>query len=395
MGKIEPSPFLSRGLFLALASAALLVLSFPNFNQSRCAWIALVPWLLLLRSAGPRQAFWWSYGIGVLFFLASMWWLIHVTFVGWLLLCAFLALYFGLFGWALVAGGAWRRGARARRRPDPDQLWGRIYFFWCVPALWVTLEYARSHLLSGLGWNLLAYSQAPWRQLIQIADITGVWGVSFIIVLVNVAIAEMGQAILWRKGRRTSDRDAIRTATAHLTCGIAALLVVLGYGSWRISQSPASPAVRVAVVQGNVPQEEKWEATQREAILRRYETLTLEAASTRPQLIVWPETAVPGYLDLDEFVTNRLHALVTSVGIPMLVGAPMGRLDTDQWRMTNSAALLDGSGVVSQRYDKLHLVPFGEFIPFERVMPWLRTSLPPIGDFSPVRRHVAADGAVG
>src|SRR3989338_7653941 len=86
-------------LLPALASAALLVLSFPNFNQSWCAWIALVPWLLLLRDCPPRAAFRWSYLVGFLFFLTSMWWLVHVTLVGWVGLCAVLALYFALFGW--------------------------------------------------------------------------------------------------------------------------------------------------------------------------------------------------------------------------------------------------------------------------------------------------------
>ena len=102
MGKIETSPFFRVSL-LALSSALLLVISFPHFNQPWCAWVALVPWLVLVRDRSPRAAFRWSYLVGFLFFLASMWWLIHVTLIGWLVLCAYLALYFALFGWFVAA----------------------------------------------------------------------------------------------------------------------------------------------------------------------------------------------------------------------------------------------------------------------------------------------------
>ncbi|MBI2495355.1 MAG: hypothetical protein HYW10_02140 [Candidatus Omnitrophica bacterium] len=96
------TPRTSRLLLLALASAALLILSFPSLNQPWAAWVALVPWLVMLRRARGRSAFWWSYLIGLLFFLGSMWWLVHVTIIGWIVLCAFLALYFGIFGWLVV-----------------------------------------------------------------------------------------------------------------------------------------------------------------------------------------------------------------------------------------------------------------------------------------------------
>ena len=378
MGNIAPPNMFRRAAVLAMTSAALLILAFPSFNQSWAAWIALVPWLLFLRGATPRAALLWSSLIGFVFFLASMWWLIHVTVAGWLILCAYLALYFGAFGW-LVTALATRRKDQATGRTR----WGRREFIWLVPAVWVASEYARSRVLSGLGWNLLAYSQTTRLQLIQIADVTGVWGVSFVVVLVNVVIADMLHAVSWRKGRRAEDHAALPQATSRLTAGLIVWLLALAYGAWRLDHLPAGSSVRVAVVQGNIPQEEKWDEAARESIVSRYEGLTREAARSRPQLIVWPETATPGYLDLDEFVTQRVSALARSVGIPLLVGAPMGYLDAAQWRITNSAALLDPDGAIRQRYDKLHLVPFGEFVPFEAQAPWLRGILPPIGEFSP------------
>ena len=286
-----------------------------------------------------------------------MWWLTHVTVLGWLLLCAYLAGFFGIFGWV----------AHASRLP----LAGLTQLV-LLPAVWVALEFLRSHLLSGLGWNLLAYSQTGWIELIQVAEVTGAWGISFLIVLVNVALASAVVPAL-----------RVKQPIQCVILAAACLVVVVGYGSWRIPRVAAGPPVRLALVQGNIPQNEKWDPAHAEAIMQRYEALSREAAQRGPQLIVWPETSMPGYFGLDEEMTERIIALAQSVQTPVLVGGPMGRLVSGRLRLTNSAALLDADGSMRQRYDKLLLVPFGEFVPFERVAPWLREVLPPIGDFIP------------
>jgi apolipoprotein N-acyltransferase len=366
--------------WLAVSSASLLLLAFPSFNLWWCAWGALVPWLLLLSRCTPRRAFGWSWLIGLLFFLGSIWWLTQLApfagvmaWVGWLLLCASLALYFGVFG-LLVS------------RTNSQLLF--------IPALWVSLEFLRTHLFSGLGWNLLAYSQTPWLAAIQVADITGVWGVSFIVVLVNIVIADLLRNV-WDKGqgtprlrsgqardKRTAIQMMVRPAVVLVT-----ILLVVGYGVWRIPQVTAGPVARVAVVQGNIPQEEKWDERYLEQILQRYETLTQAVARETPELIVWPETSAPGFVGLEVPLTQRLVDLAQRVGMPLLVGAPMGRVVAAQMRATNSAILIEADGSMAQRYDKTHLVPFGEFIPFERTAPWLRRILPPIGDFIAGHEH--------
>jgi len=348
--------------FLALGSAALLILAFPSFNQPWCAWVALVPWLLLLRRLAPGAAFRWSWLIGFGFFLGSIWWLVHLrafggpmAIVGWLALCGYLALYFGVFGWALATA---------------EKKWEQLPFFrslFFAPALWVALEYARSHLLTGFGWNLLAYSQAPWLPLIQVAELTGAWGVSFVIVLVNVAVS-----------RLIAERSRAAIRQAAIAAGL--VLAALGYGLWRIPQVIGDGTVRVAVVQGNIPQERKWDETYRAEILQRYAALTRQAAEASPDLIVWPETSVPGFLGLDEPLTQSILSLSREVNVPLLVGAPHAHVDGALWRTANGAALLH-AGAIQQWYDKLHLVPFGEFIPFEEALPWLREVLPPIGEF--------------
>ncbi|MDP3723102.1 MAG: apolipoprotein N-acyltransferase [Candidatus Omnitrophota bacterium] len=361
--------------FLALSSAVLLVLSFPNFNQPWCAWVALVPWLALVRACSSRKAWWWSYGIGAVFFLASMWWLVHVTVIGWLLLCAYLACYFGVFGW--IAHRIVHSPQSTVHSPsvtvDGRRWTVDVSKLMVIPAAWVALEYARSHLLSGFGWNLLGYSQTPWLALIQHADLTGVWGVSFVIVLVNVGLAQL---LDLRRGR---GRVRFMLIYGMVTGG--ALLALLGYGRWRLSQVTGASTVRVAVVQGNVPQARKWDEAFQEEILAQYEALTEAAAATRPELIIWPETAVPGFLGLDEMLTRRVLGLAQRLQRPLLVGTPTRRLAAGRFAALNSAALIDETGRPAGRYDKLRLVPFGEFIPFERWAPWLRAALPPIGDF--------------
>ena len=339
---------------LALSSAVLLVCAFPLFSQPWCAWVALVPLLLLVRRTTARGAFWWSAVAGFVFFLGSMSWLIHVTLGGWILLCLYLALYVGAFG------------LLAHRMPASP--WVPLGV---LPAAWVALEYLRSHLLSGFGWNLLAYSQTPWTPVIQLADLTGPWGVSCLLVLVNVALAH---ALARARGAR---RTGLVAALA--------VLAALGYGSWRLRSLPDGPAVTAAVLQGNIPQAQKWDEAYTERILAQYERLTREASAGQPQLIIWPETSVPGYLGLEEALTQRVIALAREGGVPLLVGAPMGRLRGTAWELTNSAVLVDAGGALEQRYEKLHLVPFGEMVPFEQALGWVRRVLPPIGEFSPGR----------
>lgn len=372
---------------LALSSAVLLVISFPGFNQPWAAWMALVPWLILLCRTTPRHAFAWSYLIGLLFFLGSIWWLVHVTVIGWLVLCAYLALYFAVFGW-IVSHTLDRRHETGDQRPQKTATRHGTCFVSClmshvscllvVPSAWVSLEYLRSHVLSGFGWNLLGYSQASWLPVIQIAEVTGVWGVSFLVVMANAVIA-----------RLCVDRTLRRQRA--LLIGVGCMLIaVVGYGQVRLWQPLHTQQVTVAVAQGNIPQEQKWDEAAQEMILQRYERLTQAAAASHPDLIIWPETSVPAVLGWDRVTGERLQSLAQSLHAPLLVGAPIVRpSDAAGQRISlfNSALLFNGEGRIIGRYDKLHLVPFGEFIPFESTIPWLRSALPPIGDFLPGREY--------
>jgi len=270
-----------------------------------------------------------------------------------------LALYFGAWGWLANRILARRKGTAA--------------VLLLLPCSWVALEYARSHLLSGLGWNLLAHTQWNRIPLIQIADLTGVWGVSFLVVFINVAL------FMAAGGKRAKKVPAL-AAAGFL---IAAVLLYGMFHLHRLNASPSAgsqpPPLRVALLQGNIPQSRKWDDSFEEAIWKRYLELVARAKEGKPDLIVWPETAVPGYLE-DTLVFARLQGISHSVGVEMLVGLPTEEVETGL--PYNSALLLGPDGQERALYSKIHLVPFGEFIPLKPVLGWLKRFYP-VADFAP------------
>ena len=356
MGLNKPSAARTCGRWTAL-SVFFLILSFPPFDVGEAAWIALVPWLIALEELTPRQAFWVSYLIGALFFGGTVWWIAYVTIPGLILLVAYLALYFAAWGWF------------ARRLQADGSSWKMIL---ALPGAWASLEFIRSILLSGFGWNLLAHTQWKHLAVIQIADLTGVYGVSFLVVLVNAAVYAAFS-------RASSVRRAILAAIVATACVAAACI----YGTVRLAEiehSPApSPQFRVAVVQGNIPQTEKWSDVFQETIWQRYEGLTLEAAKRKPDIILWPETSVPDYLDSIR-AFDRVRRVAQEAARPLLIGAPIGETESD--RIFNGAAFFAADGTLLGRYDKMHLVPFGEYLPLTPVLGWLRRFVL-MGDFSP------------
>ena len=315
------------------------------------AWVAFVPWILWLEECSPRRAFLSGYWTGLIFFGATMWWVGCVAISGVIPLVAALALYFAAWGWLA--------NRFLRTRP--------VLSILLLPAAWTVLEYLRSHLLTGLGWNLLAHTQWNWVLIIQIAAFTGVWGVSFLVVLVNAVIY---RCIIKKKNQ-----------VLLLLAGLC--LVGAGIYSRNVLEDldACKPLehVRVVLFQGNVPQVHKWDEAFQEAIWKRYEELMAKTVKEKPALIVWPETAVPGYLE-DPAIEDRLKEISRSAGVEMLVGLPTE--DPESQLPYNSALLLGRDGEERARYSKIHLVPFGEFIPIKPVFGWLKKFYP-VADFAP------------
>ena len=379
---------LFQGPVLATLSAVLLALPFCWDALWPVAYFAFLPFFYALRRKASSQIFRISALFGLVFFLIESYPVIYVTVVGYLALVSTLALYFALFGYLA------RPCLLIQAETGKMYYRGSLKAVCFVPAIWVFLEYARSFLFSGMPWGLLAYSQGKNLVGIQIADMVGAFGVSFFVMFVNVALFKIQEAYFFDGApeevgfdRRRERRRYLLQLTGALGLGI---LLVGAYGGITLAlRENVAPqrVLRAAVVQGNIPQDQKWDTRIKNIIFEKYKRLTFMAALEKPDLVVWPETSFPGYLEDEPILAAKLRSLVRHSGTRVLVGAPtLGNLDQGL-RFYNSAMLFGADGEERARYSKIRLVPFGEFLPFEPLLGFMRR-LVPIPHFSPGREKV-------
>ncbi len=346
-----------RDYCLCVVSALLLVFSFPRMQLSFLAFVAFVPLMFALDGKSYKQAFRLSYFCGWLFFVGIFYWIMLVppeilTVFGMIALVSYLSLYFAV----------WGLGYRFFSQKSIVLKLG------VLPAAWVVLEYIRGTFLSGFGWGSLCHSQSGWLPLIQIADMTGMWGVSFFVMMANVFVKES----LVRPQRPQG------LALAGLIMVVVTGLV-FGYGFWCLRTYPKRfvPGIKVALIQGNIAQKDKLSPALWDANYAQYARLTEKALEARPDLVVWPETSLPGYVNVDDTYLTRVQELVAKIGRPLLLGT-VEKAGTNYY---NVAFLFSAQGELIEKYRKLHLVPFGEFIPLRKQLPFI-SSIIPIGDFS-------------
>lgn len=362
----------------AILSGLLLTASFPNISVSWLAWVALIPLLYGINRLSPAESFRTGFIAGMVHYLTLMYWLAYTMHtygrLPWLLsipvlvlLAAYLSVYVALFS-ALVT----------RLCPSP------LRCLFMVPTVWVALEYIRSFLLSGFPWELVGYSQYQLLPVIQIADVTGVYGVSFLIGLSNSAllIAVLYAAKTSWYGRRIQAGCA---ATAVIVAAIAAG-GAWGYGTWKIrsvdGQILAAPTSRVMIVQGNVDQSIKWDPAFQLQTTEKYIRLSLQASTQDTDLIVWPETATPFYFQQDLTLSGRVRKAIQDAGTCFLIGSPSFVQRGPLVEYYNSAYCIGPDGSVKGKYDKAHLVPFGEYVPFRHWLPFVGKLVQAAGDFS-------------
>ncbi|MFC1594718.1 apolipoprotein N-acyltransferase [Candidatus Omnitrophota bacterium] len=345
------SHHLITSYLLAGISGILLALPFHQSALWLMSWIGLVPLFIALENKSLRQCFRIAYFSGLVFFSCVLFWLIHVTLLGLLLLGAYLALYFGIFGCVV------------HRKLE------RATLLLVLPCAWVVLEFLRSTLLTGFNWALLGHSHYTLLPLIQIADTTGVYGISFIVVFINCSIY-----LLMQRG--------ISQKIKLLAIGLSFCMIIAccTYGAKKLqSHVDADTTLQVSVIQGNIPQEVKWLEHSVPHILKEHTGLTYEAAEERADLIIWPESSMPGLVEEGNFLFDVISDLAAEVRIPLVVGAVTGTYET----LYNSALLVSADGEVVKKYDKLHLVPFGEYIPLKKVFAFVEHIAPaPIGSFN-------------
>ena len=271
------------------------------------------------------------------------------------LLVAYLALFPGLFALCL----AW---LNSKYGPRAVML---------APAVWVTTELGRTYLWSGFPWLLLGYSQTTVLPVAQMASVVGVFGVSALVALVAAAVSFF---VIIRS----------RTSIATLATVALVLVAVFVWGSYRLrtgTLTEQGTAVRIALVQGNIPQDEKWDAARANQIFETYLVLTRDAAKQGAQLIIWPESSTPFYFEEDRVAGDRVRQLVLETGIELLFGSDQLERTTPPLYY-NSAFLMRRDGAIAGVYRKMHLVPFGEYVPLKRLLFFVGPLVESAGDFT-------------
>jgi len=345
-----------KNLVLSLLSGTLLILSFPKFNLWLLAWFGFVPLFFALEGKSKAKAFLLAYLAGVVFWFGTIYWLIHVTLPGMIILALYLALYFGIFG--LIISRYTLYAIRSTL---------------LLPSLWVILEYLRSHLLTGFPWALLGYSQYLNLPAIQISDMAGAWGVSFMVMLANAAIYSVARCPLPVKKQKFIPLLFI-------------MIFVLIYGYSKLAQANKQTGkqatIRISVIQANIPQRLKWNIEARDFIVDKYLTLTKEALKDRPDFVIWPEACLPVVLEEAPAYYEKVKDFVREERVPLVLGAVTAEKDA----YYNSALLLSAEGNLLKKYNKVHLVPFGEYIPLRKTLRFLERVVP-IGDFTAGREY--------
>jgi len=318
------------------------------------AWLAPACLLLALRGLPPGRAARLGFLAGLLAHSAVLHWIYVVTvryghapalvgLVAPVALAAYIALFPGLFG--LVYAWWVRAGLGSP---------------FAAAVLWTALDHARSFVLTGFPWATLGYAQHDNVPLLGLAAWTGVYGLSFASVLAGAGLAEC---------------LARRRVTRASLAAFGVVLVLHAVAPLLAPDRLTGPSLRVAVLQGNIDQGVKWSADWLDQTLEIYETLSRQAGERGAQLVVWPETALPGSPSLNAELGERLERLAQETGAALVVGAVGVEGEPPAWRVYDSAFVISPDGVLTDRYDKAHLVPFGEYVPLRGLLGWFLSSV--------------------
>ncbi|NOX32889.1 MAG: apolipoprotein N-acyltransferase [Deltaproteobacteria bacterium] len=357
--------------FPAMVTGLILTLSFPRQDLFYLAFFALVPLLLSIPAMTLKQAFYSGFTAGLFHFFTLIYWIVPTIHVyGALnpvlavstltLLCFYLALYPAVFVLIL-------------KKTDPEPLFAPIF----AACLWTGLEYIRTYAFTGFPWGALGYSQYKNLLLIQVADFSGVYGVSFIIVLVNYLLA------LTLKSLKKNHKKKLFVPFIYT---IIIVSCALFYGQKKIkavdSQIKTAQKTTLTIVQGNIKQDLKWSDAFKTGTIEKYINLSLTESAKKPDLVIWPETALPFYYGSDRLLSNRVDQCARSFKTNFLFGSPAFESKGEKTLFYNRAYMLNRFSIVTGTYDKHHLVPFGEYVPLGGYLKFLGKITAQAGDFS-------------
>jgi len=415
------APAAARAAVLcSLSTSVLLYLSFTPVDLGWLSWLALAPLLLLARpERGTRWMYRISYASGLAWSLATLQWMRlgdAAMYPAWFALSIYLALYFPLFL-------AVTRGAVHRLK---------LPLLIAAPVAWTGLEFLRAHLMTGFAWYFLGHTQYAWPEMIQISDLVGAYGVSFTVALTSACLAALAPAA-WLQKLKLLPPVSVPEEFQHLPSDelqkehlqklecrrpwlqvgltLSLLAAVLTYGFIRRSQADFQPGPRVALIQGNFPTSIKHDPSEFRNMFRVHDALTGMAVRHQPDLVVWPETmfrwplhvvdqgvkdadllAIAPPMDSmqqvhwldswkDPAVRQTLQAMSEQAGAALMIGIETWQATTSGLRVFNSAAFVTPREGLSGRYDKMHRVIFGEYVPLQNELPFLAAMTPVSANF--------------
>lgn len=371
-----------KRVLLALTSGVVNILIFPKPELTLLSWATLVPLLLATyKESRAGRAFLLGALSGIIFFFGSCQWVIYVLKnygdLGWVgsvlaffLLVVYLSLFYAGFG-LVFARLSWR---------FPQGC------FLLAPFIWVSCEYLRGHLITGFPWCLLGYALVDYANLAKISTLTGVYGLSFVLVLINALIA----SATIRRNRES----LVRLILAVLLLGIISAFYVLS------PSVPTRPSHLANIVQTNLPPDQRWDLESRTVVLRELTELSLSPVSKYKnwpsatiRLTIWPETPAPFYFNHDPVFHRQMQSLAQISQSYVLFGfvdyknTPNDLAAQDPY---NSVALLSPRGDLISQYDKIHLVPFGEYVPYPGLFFFIEKISTEAGNFRPGNQLVVS-----
>jgi apolipoprotein N-acyltransferase len=355
-----------KTLFLSLISGALLFLSFPKFNFGFLAWISLVPLLVAFKEKRPYDAFRIGLITGLIYNIGIIYWIafvvvhyghlpLYLGIIVMFLLAFYLSLYMAVFSAGVVF---------SKKAGFPEII--------SAPVLFTCLEYAKSHLFTGFPWENLACSQYKIIPLIQIADVTGIYGITFLVVLINCVVYDF----IISKKKMLPELIAVSVV----------ILAVFVYGTFRVNTVEGVleniEPTNVLLVQGNIDQSLKWDLKYRRDTLETYKDLSSASLTEKTKLLVWPETAAPLFFQNVDDEHREILDMAKKADSYFLFGSPSFGWNNEKRVFMNSAYLVSPKGDISGRYDKTHLVPFGEYVPLSRWLFFIDKMVEGVGDFA-------------
>ena len=351
--------------------AAAYALGMPGYDIPALPFLCWLPFFPLVLSAeNSRGAALRGFLAGTAANLLLFYWIAYTVAVlgklGWplgclaaLLVSAYLGVYFSAAGFLVFRLGRRFGGAG----------------LWAFPFAWIGLEFARSILVTGFPWMLFGYSLAGSETLMQAADLAGVYGLGFLLAAANVCLYRAGRELLRRE---------YRLAGAPAVVFTVILVFLFAYGSHRLTgrEAPSSGgSLRVGIAQGGIDQSRKWDPAFQRRTLEIYAKLSVEARAKGAELIVWPETAAPFFYGWEVELSREVDRVASEGGLPMIFGAPWFS-PSEGGKYYNSVFLMNGRGVPEGRYDKRHLVPFGEYVPLKSILFFVKKMTEGGTDFS-------------